>query len=152
MPKIEFQIQGVDRTEKFGGGARWGSFFLDVKLLHHGRSQTQGVADGSTDFRPKTATHILIRTLTLTLDPSDYVDPSGSRCEIHLASLDLTNKPETSEMWVLGQPVLRKYMSVYDLTHRRVGFAATSPAVEAFRSAGRKPGKVLLRKKRVTMV
>lgn len=59
------------------------------------------------------------RILTLVLDPSDYAESDGSDCDIHLSSMELTHKPE---MWVLGQPVLRKYVSVYDLPRKRVGF------------------------------
>jgi len=60
------------------------------------------------------------RTLTLVLDPWDYAESDGSKCDIHLSSIELSQKPD---MWVLGQPVLRKYVSVYDLPRRRVGFA-----------------------------
>eukprot|EP00435_Cladocopium_sp_Y103_P063381 s6_g25.t1 len=78
------------------------------------------------------------RTLTLVLDPSDYAESDGSKCDFHLSSMELTKKPE---MWVLGQPVLRKYVSVYDLPRRRVGFATMPLRQKLRKGSHRSPGQ-----------
>ena len=86
-----------DQSDKTGVQFRWGPVTLKIPQILH-----------------------CSRTLTLVLDPSDYAESAGSKCDIHLSSIELSQKPD---MWVLGQPVLRKYVSVYDLPRRRVGFA-----------------------------
>ena len=59
---------------------------------------------------------LICRIFTLTLDPSDYMDD----CRPQFSSIEM---PDARPLWVLGVPVLRKYVSVYDLSKRRVGFA-----------------------------
>jgi len=58
------------------------------------------------------------RIFTLTLDPSDYM--AMDDCRPQFSSIEM---PDAKPLWVLGVPVLRKYVSVYDLSKRRVGFA-----------------------------
>jgi len=95
--------------------------------------------------------HIELESFTITLEPQDYarlervresdksksrVWPSGSghnsefgeprrsdlRCKPMLMSMDLP-PPLGPKLFILGEPVLRKYYSVYDGKEKRVGFA-----------------------------
>lgn len=59
--------------------------------------------------------------IVLTLSPSDYVERSDGDC---VTSFSPFVPPYTSpEVWIFGQPLLRKYVTVYDLLERSVGFA-----------------------------
>lgn len=56
----------------------------------------------------------------LYLEPRDYVDRVGERCQISLMALDVP--PPRGPMFVLGIPFLQKFVTVYDNDKRRVGF------------------------------
>ncbi|CAK9098732.1 Dolichyl-phosphate-mannose--protein mannosyltransferase [Durusdinium trenchii] len=64
------------------------------------------------------------RSLTLTLEPADYAE------DCRPALFSSTLPPERPPMWVLGQPLLRSYISVYDLQQRRVGFQRSSARLQ----------------------
>lgn len=58
----------------------------------------------------------------LTLTASDYVDTtSGTTCMLSLMALDVP--PPRGPVFILGDPLLRKYLTVYDRERLRVGFA-----------------------------
>lgn len=61
---------------------------------------------------------------SVTILPEDYLDVTNGRCQIALTPLDLPDGIEA--VWVLGQPLLRKYVTVYDFPGSRVGLAARS--------------------------
>lgn len=57
----------------------------------------------------------------LSLDPFDYVEKSGSYCDVSLMNLDVP--PPKGPLFVFGIPFLQKYYSVYDFPNSKVGFA-----------------------------
>ncbi|CAJ1356817.1 unnamed protein product [Effrenium voratum] len=89
------------------------------------------------------------RTVTLTLEPVDYVDWSEGFCEVSISSVEMPL--EKPQLWVLGHPLLRRYVSAYDLPQRRVGFtraARTADAADAVAAAGAEMAKARARAKR----
>mmetsp|Transcript_33689 Transcript_33689/g.78334 ORF Transcript_33689/g.78334 Transcript_33689/m.78334 type:complete len:547 (+) Transcript_33689:118-1758(+) len=86
--------------------------------------------------------HIELEAITLTLEPQDYSlfepatasrvralitqneeDAEEDRCKAMLMAMDLP-APLGPKLFVLGEPVLRRYYSVYDASgHPRIGFA-----------------------------
>eukprot|EP00930_Biecheleria_cincta_P072555 TRINITY_DN59935_c0_g1_i1.p1 TRINITY_DN59935_c0_g1~~TRINITY_DN59935_c0_g1_i1.p1 ORF type:complete len:409 (+),score=70.69 TRINITY_DN59935_c0_g1_i1:51-1277(+) len=61
------------------------------------------------------------RPVRLPLSSSDFVDRNASSCSLKLQSIQMP--PEKPPLWVLGGPLLRKFVSIYDLPSRRVGFS-----------------------------
>jgi len=58
----------------------------------------------------------------MNLSPEDYVDRNGiSDCGVSLMTQDVD--PSEGPMWILGDPFLRKYYTVYDQEKKQVGFA-----------------------------
>lgn len=90
--------------------------------------------------------HIELETFTITLGPEDYARVERARsqktrprwgaqprnvttqgrsdlyCKPMLMSMDLP-APLGPKLYILGEPILRKYLSVYDAKDKRVGFA-----------------------------
>lgn len=58
----------------------------------------------------------------LNLKPEDYVEKSPTEgCNVALMTLDIP--PPKGPLFIFGDPFLRKYYTVYDREHLRVGFA-----------------------------
>lgn len=57
----------------------------------------------------------------LNLEPRDYVDQEGSRCDVSLMALDVP--PPKGPLFVFGIPFLQKFYTVYNEETRKVGFA-----------------------------
>ena len=62
--------------------------------------------------------------LSLSLTAADYIDKTDGFCDASISVMDMP--PEKPQVWVLGQPLLRKYVSVYDVKNRKVGFGLAS--------------------------
>lgn len=56
----------------------------------------------------------------LNLEPHDYVDKDGSRCDVSLMPLDVP--PPKGPLFVFGIPFLQKFYTVYDEANRQIGF------------------------------
>lgn len=56
----------------------------------------------------------------LNLEPNDYVDREGDRCDVSLMPLDVP--PPKGPLFVFGIPFLQKFYTVYDEANRKVGF------------------------------
>mmetsp|Transcript_27203 Transcript_27203/g.49585 ORF Transcript_27203/g.49585 Transcript_27203/m.49585 type:complete len:402 (+) Transcript_27203:137-1342(+) len=57
----------------------------------------------------------------LNLQPEDYVDRSSGDCSVSLMTQD--NPPPDGPLFIFGDPLLRKYYTVFDSEKLRVGFA-----------------------------
>ena len=66
----------------------------------------------------------LRRTLSLSMEPADYIDQSDGICDVSISVMDMP--PAKPQVWVLGQPLLRKYVSLYDLKRWQLGFGLAS--------------------------
>lgn len=65
----------------------------------------------------------------LNLKPEDYIDKSEDGCSVALMTLDIP--PPKGPLFIFGDPFLRKYYTVYDREHLKVGFAlAAHPQVD----------------------
>merc|ERR1719161_1239104 len=57
----------------------------------------------------------------LNLDPDDYMDKGDGDCSFSLMALDVP--PPKGPLFIFGDPFLRRFVTVYDRTGPRVGFA-----------------------------
>lgn len=63
----------------------------------------------------------LVGDRELTLDPEDYVSRMDDRCSLALMTLNVP--PPKGPLFIFGDPFLKKYYTVYDREHVKVGFA-----------------------------
>jgi saccharopepsin len=56
----------------------------------------------------------------MNLEPNDYVDKDGTRCDVSLMPLDVP--PPKGPLFVFGIPFLQKFYTVYDESTRQIGF------------------------------
>jgi hypothetical protein len=57
----------------------------------------------------------------LNLKPDDYMDRSSAGCEFSLMALDVP--PPKGPLFIFGDPFLRRFVTIFDRTAPRVGFA-----------------------------
>jgi len=61
---------------------------------------------------------------TLKLTAEDYVDRDGHTCTLSLMTMDVP--PPKGPLFIFGDPLLRKYYTVYDRENLQVGFATAA--------------------------
>merc|ERR550514_974816 len=57
----------------------------------------------------------------LNLSPDDYMDKSPGDCSFSLMALDVP--PPKGPLFIFGDPFLRRFVTIYDRSGPRVGFA-----------------------------
>merc|ERR1719235_642957 len=57
----------------------------------------------------------------LNLDPEDYMDKGHGNCDFSLMALDVP--PPKGPLFIFGDPFLRRFVTIYDKTGPKVGFA-----------------------------
>jgi len=72
------------------------------------------------------AVNIVLSGKTFTLQPKDYIIDVEDTCLLAMVGLDIP--APTGPLWILGDPWIRKFYSVFDFGQNRVGFA---PAIAA---------------------
>ena len=109
MPSVEFRFQGLhDRTLSF----IWACFYCWFAACRRCCLMSDWT-----------------RILSLSMAPEDYIDRTRGICDVSISVMDMP--PRKPQVWVIGQPLLRKYVSVYDMKARRVGFGLASRQREA---------------------
>lgn len=79
------------------------------------------VAGDCSNFETLPNLGFIIGGEVLTLSPSDYVERSSDGCLLALMALDIP--APRGPVFILGDPFLRRYYTVYDRERLRVGFA-----------------------------
>merc|ERR1719160_1020300 len=80
------------------------------------------VASDCSNFNNLPNVGFMIGNHIMNLSPEDYVDRNGtSDCGVSLMTQDVD--PAEGPMFILGDPFLRKYYTVYDPEQKQVGFA-----------------------------
>jgi len=64
---------------------------------------------------------IILSGKTFTLQPKDYIIDEEGTCLLAMIGLDIP--APTGPLWILGDPWIRKFYSVFDFGQNRVGFA-----------------------------
>lgn len=84
------------------------------------------VATDCSNFAKLPDVSFVIGGNTFSLSPEEYVDRNaeGTDCTMPLMTQDV--KPGEGPVWILGDPFLRKYYTVYDRDTMQVGFAIAS--------------------------
>jgi len=67
-----------------------------------------------------------IGSKVLNLNPSDYMDHDGYDCSFSVMDLDVP--PPKGPLFIFGDPFLRRFVTIYDKTGPRVGFAVAKHA------------------------
>jgi len=84
-------------------------------------SSMVGAKDDCSNFNSLPKLGFQIGDKVLNLKPDDYMDSSGSECSFSLMSLDVP--PPKGPLFIFGDPFLRRFVTIFDRTGPRVGFA-----------------------------
>jgi saccharopepsin len=72
----------------------------------------------------------------LNLEPHDYIDRSGGRCDVAFMPLDVP--PPNGPLFVLGIPFLQRFYTVYDTEARKIGFGVSKHRGQSDGTAARR--------------
>jgi len=78
----------------------------------------------------------------LNLEPDDYIDRSDNECSLSFMELDVP--PPKGPLFILGDPFLRRYVTIFDRTGPRVGFAVARHGEDVDRPHAESSGIVSL--------
>jgi len=84
------------------------------------------VASDCSNFASLPDIAFIVAGHTLSLSPQDYVDRDGSGKECTMPLMTQDVKPGEGPVWILGDPFLRKYYTVYNRDTLEVGFAVAA--------------------------
>merc|ERR1719169_408368 len=80
-----------------------------------------GAKDDCSNFGSLPKLGFKIGDRVLNLSPDDYMDKSANDCSFSLMALDVP--PPKGPLFIFGDPFLRRFVTVYDRSVPRVGFA-----------------------------
>lgn len=64
---------------------------------------------------------IVLNGKTFTMTPMDYIIPDGPLCLFAMVGLDVP--APAGPLWILGDPFMRKFYTIFDYGNKQVGFA-----------------------------
>lgn len=67
---------------------------------------------------------IVLGGKTYTLTAKDYIINSGSLCLFGMVGLDIP--APAGPLWILGDPFMRKFYTIFDFGQKRLGFATAA--------------------------
>merc|ERR1719162_2636509 len=80
-----------------------------------------GAKDDCSNFHELPNIGFKIGDKVLNLSPDDYMDKSSGDCSFSVMSLDVP--PPKGPLFIFGDPFLRRFVTIYDRSGPRVGFA-----------------------------
>jgi len=84
-------------------------------------SERLGAKDDCSNFASLPDLGFKIGDKVLNLSPEDYMDKGDGECSFSLMSLDVP--PPKGPLFIFGDPFLRRFVTIYDRSVPRVGFA-----------------------------
>jgi hypothetical protein len=86
------------------------------------------VASDCSNYDSLPSLGFILGNTTLHLDNVDYVDRTADSCALSFMPLDIP--PPRGPLFILGDPFLRKYYTIYDRERLRLGFAVAKHDLE----------------------
>lgn len=87
-------------------------------------SEKLGVKEDCSNFDALPNVGFKIEDRVLNLSPEDYMDKGSGDCSLSFMSLDVP--PPKGPIFIFGDPFLRRFVTVYDRSVPRVGFAVAN--------------------------
>jgi hypothetical protein len=84
-------------------------------------SEKIGASSDCTNFAALPKLGFKVGNKVLNLDPDDYMDKGHGSCDFSLMALDVP--PPKGPLFIFGDPLLRRFVTIYDKNGPKVGFA-----------------------------
>jgi len=84
-------------------------------------SEKIGASSDCTNFAALPKLGFKLGNKVLNLDPEDYMDKGHGSCDFSLMALDVP--PPKGPLFIFGDPFLRRFVTIYDKSGPKVGFA-----------------------------